>query len=146
MIAGILTALSTITAMIPGLSSLVQSISTAWFNAKVQITAARIGGDTAVARELVTSAAKDNATNVDRLKVLASSPLLLAIVVLFSLPWIILEWKVIVYDNVWAHWGLYTTDPVKGIIGDWGGTIIACIFGSTSTMAIGHMYFNRKNQ
>jgi hypothetical protein len=145
MIAGILSGMSILAGMIPGLSTLVSAITSAWFNAKVQITTAKIGGDTAVARELVIAAAKEYASGVDRLKVLAGSKTLLAVVVAFALPYIVFEWKCIVYDIVWMH-GTTSTDAIKGQLADWSTVILSGIFGSSSVMAIGHMYFGRKDQ
>lgn len=134
--------LSFILGMIPGLNTLVSNITTAWFNSKVKITTARIGGDTAVARTLVEAEAKDYAANVDRLKTIASSKALLFLIFAFATPWIIMEWKVVVWDVV-LGWG--TTDPVRGEIGSWGHIIIMCLFGSGTSLAVGHMYFNRKD-
>lgn len=134
--------LSFILGLIPGLNTLVRNITTAWFNSKVKITTARIGGDTEVAKALVIASAKEYATNVDRLKVIAGSKVLLLLIVGFATPWVVYEWKVVVWDTI-LGWG--TTAPIKGLVADWGGTIIACLFGSGTALTVGHMYFNRKD-
>lgn len=133
--------LTFILGMIPGLNTLVSTITTAWFNSKVQITTARIGGDTQVAKALVAASAQEYASNVDRLKVYATSKWLMLLIFGFALPWMIIEWKVIVWDTV-LGWGV--TSPVKGEIGSWGHIIIMCLFGSGTSLAVGHMYFGRK--
>jgi hypothetical protein len=135
--------LATLLGLIPGLNTLVSTIASAWFNSKVQITTAKIGGDTAVARDLVVADSKEYATNVDRLKVIAGSKALLRLIFGFATPWIIMEWKVIVWDTI-LGWG--TTSPIGGEIGTWGHIIIMCLFGSGTSLAVGHMYFNRKDQ
>lgn len=132
---------TTFLGVIPGISSIVSSITTAWFNSKVMITTAKIGGDTAVATALVAAESKDFATNVDRLKVIASSKVLMFLIVGFAFPWIVMEWKVIVWDTI-LGWGV--TAPIRGTIGDWGGLIISCLFGAGTAMHVGGMYFNRK--
>lgn len=135
--------LSTFLGLIPGLSTLVTSITNAWFNSKVQITTAKIGGDTAVATQLVIAAQKEYETNVSRLSVLAGSKALMFLILGFALPWMIFEWKVILWDKI-LGWG--STDPVLGEVGTWGHIIIMCLFGSGTSLAVGNMYFNRKNQ
>jgi hypothetical protein len=135
--------ITTVLGLIPGLSSLVTAFTNAYFNSKVRITTAQIGGDTTVATQLVKAAAQDYATNVDRLKVYASSKWLLLLIFIFALPFGILEWKVIVWDTV-LGWGV--TNPVRGEIGSWGHIIIMCLFGSGTSLAVGHLYFSNKSK
>lgn len=127
-------------ALIPGLSSLVTAFTTAYFNAKVRITTAQIGGDTTVATQLVKASSQDYATNVDRWKTYAASKWMMLLIFLFAMPWIIIEWKVVVWDIVL---GLGVTMPVRGEIGSWGHIIIISLFGSGTSLAVGHLYFNR---
>lgn len=131
--------------MIPGLSTLITSVTSAYFNSKVQITTAKIGGDTAVAKSLLVAAAQSEATGVDRLRVIGSSWVLSFLVVGFALPWILYEWRVVVYDNVWMV-GATATPAIGGDVASWATTIIACLFGSGTVLTAGHMYFNRKDQ
>ena len=129
--------------LIPGLSSLVNGITTAYFNSKVQITKARIGGDTAVATQLVQAAARSDHETTSRLSIIASSKVLLLITVGFALPFIIFEWKVVVWDIVFQSLTNGSTDPIKGQVADWATTIIASIFGSATVMGVGKMWFGR---
>lgn len=127
---------------IPGLSAIITSITSAYFNSKVQLTQARIGGDVTVATALVAAAAHADATNVDRLKVIAGSWILSFLTVGFAVPYMIYEWQCIVYDKLWMD-GHHKTDPLTGDISAWGTTIIGCLFGAGTVLTAGHMYFNR---
>jgi hypothetical protein len=138
MLAGILAVLN----MIPGLSSMITSLSATYFNSKVKLTTARIGGDVTVATALVSAAAHAEETRVKALQVIGGSWVLSMLVVGFAMPLIIYEWQAIVYDKVWMH-GMTATDPIKGQIADWATTIIGCLFGSGTVLTAGHMYFNR---
>lgn len=124
--------------LIPGLSSLVTAFTNAYFNSKVRITTAQIGGDTAVATALVAADAKEYASNTDRWKAFAASKWLMFLILMFAVPFGVLEWKVVVWDTV-LGWGV--TNPVKGEIGSWGHIIIMSLFGSGTTLAIGHLYY-----
>lgn len=130
--------------MIPGISSLITAVTNAYFNQKVAITTAKIGGDTAVAKALIIASAQAEASNVQRLAVIGGSWVLSLLVLGFGLPYIIWEFKVIVWDIV-LGWGSTASirDPM---LSSWGGTIIACLFGSGTVLTAGHMYFNRKDQ
>jgi hypothetical protein len=125
---------------IPGLSSIITSITTAFFNSKVELTEARIGGDTAVAVQVIKATAIENESNVNRLKVIGGSWILSFLVVSFSVPWIAYEWKVVVWDTM-LEWGV--TGPIHGAVADWATIIITCLFGSGTALTAGHMYFNR---
>lgn len=135
----------TLLGLIPGISSLVQSFVGAYFNSKVAITTAKIGGDTAVAQALIVAAAKVEVSNVDRLKVIGGSWVLSFLVIGFALPWIAYEWRVVVWDNV-INVGATSTPAIGGDVALWAKTIIACLFGSGTVLTAGHMYFNRKDQ
>ncbi len=46
----------------------------------------------------------------------------------------------------WIY-GVYGfTPPIKGNVGDWAGVIICGIFGTGSVMAVGQMFFNRRER
>jgi hypothetical protein len=135
--------LATIAGMIPGIAKIVEALTNSYFNAKVTMATARIGGDVAVARELVIASARSEATGVERLKVISASWPLILLVCGFALPWIIYEWKVVVWDNVFAYYTHGRTEVIGGQVGDWAVTIIASIFGSSTVLAAGHIYFNR---
>lgn len=137
-----LSAILAVLNMLPGLSSLINTLATAYFNSKVQLTAARLGADTAVASALLTAAAKSEASDVDRLKVIAGSWILSFLTLGFALPYMLYEWQCVVYDKLWMH-GMHATDPLTGDISAWATTIIGCLFGSGTVLTAGHMYFNR---
>ncbi len=129
--------------LIPGLSTLVSSITTAYFNAKVQLVKARIGGDTKVATQLVVEAAQADHENTNRLGILAGNKILTLMLIGFATPIMIFEWKVIVYDVVLAYWTNGSTAAIHGQVADWMTTIISFLFGSATVMGIGRMYFGR---
>lgn len=128
--------------MIPGLSSLITGITSAYFNSKVELAQARIGGDTAVAIATIRAAAVEDATSVNRLRVIGGSWVLSFLVIGFSLPYMIYEWQCVVYDKVLMH-GTTSTDALGGDISAWATVIITCLFGSGTALTAGHMYFNR---
>lgn len=135
-----LSAILAILNVIPGLSTLITSVTTAYFNSKVQLTEARIGGDTTVAVDLVKASAVAEQSAVGRLQVIGSSWVLSFLVVGFALPWIAYEWKIVVWDTM-LEWG--TTNAIHGAVSDWATTIIGCLFGSGTVLTAGHMFFNR---
>jgi hypothetical protein len=135
--------ITTFLGMIPGLSSMVTGITNAWFNSKVQITTAKIGGDVAVATELVKASAKMEHERTTQLSVFAGSKVLSVILIGFATPLIIYEWVIIIHDIVL---GYGSHDPIRGQVADWGNTIIAFLFGSATIQSLGTMWFNRKNQ
>lgn len=130
---------------IPAITGGFNNFTNKYFDAKVQILAARIGGDVAVAREIMIQGAKDNATGVDRLKVIAGSKPLMCLVIAFAIPFVLFEWQAIVYDKIWMH-GKTATDPITGNLADWGNTIIISIFGSGTGIIGANMFFNRKER
>lgn len=141
MIAGILAFLN----IIPGVATAVQAIVGKVYDSKVAMYAARWGVTKDVAVAAIQAEAAMASAKVGWLQAVASSPFLMFIVGGFATPWIILEWKVIVYDNVWQHWGTFFTDPVRGAIGDWGSTIITGIFITTGGLGIAHAVLNKKD-
>lgn len=138
MITAILAFLQAAPAIIGG----VNAFAAKYFDAKVKLTAARIGGDVDVVRAAMTASSIEQQTRVEGLKVLASSKPLLFLVVGFALPFMIYEWQCIVYDIVWMK-GTTATDPIRGNLADWGNTIIVSLFGSGTAVTIAHAYFHR---
>lgn len=128
--------------MIPGISSMVTAVTAAFFNSKVQLVAARTGADVAVVQAALTAASVEQQTRVAGLQVIASSKVLLFLVVGFALPFMIYEWQCIVYDTIWMH-GTVRTNPITGNLADWGNTIIISLFGSGTAVTMAHMFFNR---
>lgn len=134
---------------IPAITGGITAFTTAYYDAKVQIVKARVGGDVEVAKQLVTGIVAEGQTRVEFLKVVSQSKFLMVLVGGFALPWIVYEWKVVLWDNM-LHFTLYGvygfTPTIKGLVADWAGLILGGIFGTGGVMAIGQMYFNRKER
>lgn len=132
---------------VPALMGGLESFTKAFYDAKVKITTARIGGDTSVAKQLVSGIVAEGQVRVSFLQTVSQSKFLMFLVGGFAIPWMVYEWKVVLWDNILCHWlyGVYGfTPPITGTVGDWAGVIIGGIFGTGSVMALGQMYFNRK--
>lgn len=129
-------------AMIPGLAAVVEGISKAFFDAKVRLVQARIGGDRDVAVALVSAAAAQENANASKLAIIASNKILTFMLIAFATPLLVFEWKVIVYDIVYMD-GTASTDPIKGQVAEWANTIIGFLFGSATVMGLGKMWFSR---
>lgn len=125
---------------LPIVGQIVTAITGAFFNAKVSLVQARIGGDRDVAVALVkaseTKAHEDNG----RLGIFASNKFLTALLIAAALPLVGYEWKVYVYD---AMLGLGTTDAVKGQVAEWGNTVWYFLFGAPTVLGLGKMWFGR---
>jgi|SRR5579859_7881490 len=135
-----MTAILAILNMIPGLSSLITTIMTSYFNSKVQLATIRVGGDVAVARSVVTGLVAEGQVRVSFLQTVAQSKFLMFLVGGFALPPMLFNAKCIVWDTML---GLGHTPPIGGQVGDYMSTIFYGIFGMGSVMGVGHMYFNR---
>lgn len=141
--------ITAIIAFIQALPALVhgfEAFTGAYFDAKVKITTARIGGNVEVAKQLVTGIVAEGQVRVSFLQTVAHSPFLMVFVGGFAGPWIIYEWKVVAWDNIVCKWlyGVYGFTPtITGTVGDWAGIILTGIFGTGSVMAVGQMFFNR---
>jgi hypothetical protein len=123
------------------------TFTTAFYNAKVQITTAKIGGNVEVAKQLVTGIVEEGKVRVSFLNTVSQSKFLMCIVGGFAFPWIVYEWKVVLWDNIVCKWvlGVYGfTPPIEGTVGTWAGVIITGIFGAGTVLGAGHLYFNSK--
>lgn len=131
---------------IPGLLNLIGTLQKNWFDARVQLYQVRMGTTRDVAIAAINAEVTNNQTKVNWILALAQNPIMMMIVVGFALPWIILEWKVVVYDNVWAHWGEYYTPEIKSNVGDWAGIILTGIFVSGTGIGVAHAFLNRSKE
>ncbi len=134
---------------IPAITGGINNFVSKYYDAKVQITAARIGGDVNVAKALVAGVQAEGQTRVEFLKAVSQSKFLMCLVGGFALPWIAYEWKVVLWDNMlcFTLYGVYGFTPtIKGVVGEWAGLIIGGIFGTGSVMAVGQMFFNRRER
>jgi hypothetical protein len=144
-----LTAILAFFQVIPAITGGLSKWTEAYYNAKVQITKARVGGDERVARQLVTGIVAEGQTRVEFLKVVGQSKFMMFIVGGFALPWMIYQGKVVLYDNIIspALFGVYGfTPPIGGTVGEWAGWIIGGIFGTGGVMAAGQLFFNRRER
>lgn len=126
---------------VPALMGGITNFTNKYYDAKVQITTAQIGGDVKVAEQLVSGVVKEGETRVEFLKAVGQSKFLSFLIGGFAAPFMIYIWKVVVWDIV-LQWG--ATDAIRGNVAEWGGLIIASIFGSATVMGAGHLFFNRK--
>ena len=144
-----LTAILAFFQAIPAITGGINNFVSHYYDAKIQITAARVGGDVEVAKQLVTGVVAEGQTRVEFLKAVSQSKFLMLLVGGFAVPWIAYEWKVVLWDNMlcFTIYGVYGFTPtIKGIVGEWAGLIIGGIFGTGSVMAIGQMFFNRRER
>lgn len=139
MLTGILAFFQAIPAITGGINNFVSK----YYDAKVQITTARIGGDVNVAKQMVTGVVAEGQTRVDFLRTVGQSKFLMFLIGGFATPFMIYVWKIVVFDIVL---GLGSTDAIRGNVADWGGIIIASIFGSGTVLGVGQMYFNRRER
>lgn len=143
----ILTAILAFFQAVPAITGGITAFTQAYYNAKVQITTARIGGDVKVATQLVTGIVGEGQVRVEFLKAVSQSKFLMFLVGGFAFPWMLYQAKVVMWDKIICMWimGAYGFTPsVEGTVGSWAGVIIAGIFGTGSVMAVGQMFFNRK--
>lgn len=126
--------------LIPGISTLITKVTEAWFNAKVRLVQARIGGDRDVAVQLVKAEMAQAHENTSRLSIFASNKFLTFLLIAFALPLVAYEWKIYIWDTM-LGWG--TTPAVKGDVAGWANTIIYFLFGAPTAMGLGKLWFNR---
>ena len=141
-----LTAILALFQAIPAITGGINNFVSKYYDSKVQITAARIGGDVEVAKQLVSGVVTEGQTRVEFLRAVSQSKFLMILVGGFALPWMFYQAKVVAWDNIISMWlfGVYGSTPaIKGIVGEWAGLIIGGIFGAGSVAAIGQMFFNR---
>lgn len=134
--------------LIPGLGTVIQSVISTLFDAKVKIMQARTGADRDTAVSLLKAAEVEAHERTAALSIIAGNVLLTCLVIAFATPLVLYEWQVIVVDKLWcAWWGLNcSTDPIKGQVADWANAIIFCIFGAPAALSLGKMWFGRKSQ
>lgn len=134
---------------IPAITGGITAFSQAYFNAKVQIVATRVGGDVKVATQIVSGVVAEGQTRVEFLKVVSQSKFLMFLVGGFAFPWMFYQAKVVMWDKIICMWvmGVYGfTPPITGTVGEWAGWIIGGIFGTGGVMAAGQMFFNRRER
>lgn len=121
----------TLLRMIPGIGSLISTITTKWMDTKAQMYAERMGVTKDVAVAAIQASALDNQTKVGWLNAVAGSRFLQFIVGGFAFPLIVYMNKAYVWDNIihpmfWDGYGF--TPPLTGLVTEWAGVIISGIF------------------
>ena len=129
--------------LIPGLSGLVTSLSTLYFNSKVAIYRAKTGADQTVAVAAIQAAAQAEHENASRLSIIASNKFLTILLIAMALPLVAFEWKVIVWDKIL---GLGRTDEITGQVASWAQSIVYFLFGAPTVMGMTKMWYGRKGQ
>ena len=147
------TGLLSIISMIPGIGKVVQFCVGKFFDAKVSITTKRLGVDRDTAVALIQGAGKADHENTARLSIFAKNKALTFLVVGFATPLVILFAKIIIIDKLigpgsvdffgWHYAWAGRTDPLTGQVAQWANTIIYSLFGSSTVMGLGKMWFNR---
>jgi hypothetical protein len=127
-------------ALIPGLLTLTTAITTAAFNTKVSLVQARLNVDRDVAVKTIQAAAQADHENTSRLAIMSGNKILTILLVMFAIPLIAFEWKVILIDKVFK---LGTTDALQGEVATWANTIVAFLFGSSTAVTLGKMWYGR---
>lgn len=128
---------------LPVIGTMVTTFFNAMFNAKVEITRAKIGGDRDVAVALVKASEAQAHEDGVKLGIFASNKFLTVLLLLAATPLVIFEWKIIVWDTI-LGWG--TTDAVKGQVAEWGNTVWYFLFGAPTVMGLGKMWFSRSDK
>lgn len=126
----------------PAIIGGVTAFANKYYDCKVQMYAARIGGDVEAAKAMLAAEVQNNMTKVGWLQAVGASPVLSFIVVGFAFPFIFYLNKVIVYD---ICLGLGSTPMLKyELLTQWGGVIIGGIFITSGTVGAVQTYVNRK--
>ena len=117
------------------------AFSDKYFDTKVKMLAAKIGGDVEMAKGMLVAEVQNNQTKVGWLSVVAGSPILSFVVVGFAFPFIFYLNKVVVYD---ICLGLGSTPAMKyELLTNWGGIIISGIFVTTTGVGAVQAWVNR---
>jgi hypothetical protein len=136
-----LTALLALIAAIPGIGSIVTGITGAFFNAKVQMTVAKLGVDRDVAVAMIQSEAQVTEGRAKMWGVIGASKLLTLLVFVFAVPVAWYEAKVVVYDTIL---GLGSTNPIHGDVEAWMNSVVYSLFGSATALAAVQHWWSTK--
>jgi len=142
---GIIGAIMAFFQAVPSLVHGFEAFTKAHYDAKVKITQARVGGDRDVAVAIVNGMGAEGANRNEFWRVVTQSKFMMALVFAWSFPWIVFEWKVILWDKILCHafYGVYGyTPPVEGLVADWAGLILGGLFGTGGVMAAGALFSN----
>lgn len=141
-----LSLIGTLLSFIPGVMTLVNK----YYEQRANLQMAQLGADKDVAVATIQAQAQIDEGRAKLWGAVTASRLLTWLVVGIATPVGIYVWKVVVIDNVigpgclggWCWVG--TTDPIKGAVGEWMGTVILSLFGSaTALAAVQHWWTTR---
>jgi hypothetical protein len=129
---------------LPAIMGGINNFTNRYYDAKVQLYAARTNGDVEAAKAMLAAEQQANALKVSWLQAVGHSPVLAFIVIGFAFPFIFYLNKVIVYD---ICLGLGSTPTLKwDQLNIWGDTIIKGIFITTGGVASVTAWVNRKDK
>jgi hypothetical protein len=126
---------------VPAIFGGINNFVNRYYDAKVQLYAARVNGDVDAAKAMLSAEQLANASKVSWIAAVAHSPVFSIIVLGFAFPFIFYLNKVIVYD---ICLGLGSTPTLKWEqLNIWGGTIINGIFITTGGVGAVTAWVNR---
>lgn len=124
---------------IPYVGGAIEKVTTVVYESRVRIAMSYHGVARDVAVEMLRSSASDNQTRVAILQIFSSTPVLLGLLVAFSIPPVAYEWKVVLVDNIICPvlWGVTCeTTAIRGDVMDWMRTVVNWLFGTGIALAI----------
>jgi hypothetical protein len=133
--------------LVPGLLTVVSAVTTAAFNAKVQLYQIKTGADQDVAVKTIQAAAQADHENTTRLGIIASNKLLTCLLIMFAIPIVIwfnkvVSWDIVLSPIITGQTGM--TDPIKGEALEITKIIVSFLFGTPTVLAVSKMWFSRK--
>lgn len=139
-----ITAIIAFITALPALSNGITGFLTKYYDVKLEMTKARIGGDTEVAKALVTGVVQEGQVRVSFLHEVAQSKFLMFLMGGFAIPPMLYNAKVIVWDTML---GLGSTPAIHGDVALYMNIVVTGIFGVSSVAAVTSAWSNwRKTQ
>lgn len=118
---------------IPAITGGVNNFINKYYDSKVQLTVARLGCTTDVAKALVSGVVEEGKVRVSFLHEVAQSPYLMVLISAFAAPVALYNGKVIVWDTM-LGWG--TTPAIHGDVATYMNIVVTGIFGVSSVKGI----------
>jgi len=126
MISGIITAFLAFMQAVPAITGGINNFVNKYYDAKVQLVTARVGGDAEMAKALVAGVVDEKKVSVSFLHEVANSKFLMFLIGGFALPIMIWFGKCVVWDTVL---GLGSTPPLYGQVATMANIVVGGIFG-----------------
>lgn len=137
-----LSALLALIAAIPGIGTIVTTVTNAFFNAQVQLKVSKYNVDRDVAVAMIQEESKITEGRAKIWGVIGASKMLTLLVFIFAIPVAWYEIKVIVYDTIL---GLGTTEAIKGDVATWMNSVVYSLFGSATALAAVQSWWTTKD-